>query len=169
MSAIVRPTRARQPIPRRLHLLLRDGTAVDGMVKVGADQSLVAFLNSRAGWMTVTQARRANVDEPEGFMIVQTEQVVMASAPEGKVQVGTSAGMDDRLVEFVLIGGRSVRGYVPVAPGQRLTDCVAVSGRFISVSLARLFPEGTDVGDVAVHTGAIAIVRDLQGAAPEPE
>lgn len=169
MSSIVRPTRARQPIPRRLHLLLRDGTAVDGIVKVGSDQSLVAFLNSRAGWMTVTQARRANIDEPEGFMIVQTEQVVMASAPEGKVQVGTTAGMDDRLVEFVLIGGRSVRGYVPVAPGQRLTDCVAVSGRFISVSLARLFPEGTDVGDVAVQTGAIAIVRDLHGAAPEPE
>ena len=170
MSSIVRPTRARQPIPRRLHILLRDGTAVDCVVKVGSDQSLVAFLNSRSGWMTVTQARRANIDEPEGFMIVQTEQVVMASAPDGKVQVASgTAGMDDRLVEFVLIGGRSVRGYVPVAPGQRLTDCVAVSGRFISVSLARLFPEGTDVGDVAVHTGAIAIVRDLRGAAPEPE
>lgn len=170
MSSIVRPTRARQPVPRRLQLLLRDGTAVDGVVKVGAGQSLVAFLNTRSGWMNVTQARRANSDEPEGFMIVQTEHIVMASAPDGKVQVASAAaGVDDRLVEIVLTGGRVVRGYVPAASGQRLSDCVAAAGRFLGVSLARLFPEGTDVGDVAVNTAALAIVRDLRGVPQEAE
>ena len=169
MSSIVRPTRARQPIPRRLHLLLRDGTAIEGMVKVGSGQTLVAFLNSRSGWMTMTQARRANSDEPESFLIVQTEQVVMASAPDGKVSVAaTAAGVDDRIVELVLSGGRVVRGYLPAAPGQRLSDCVAVSGRFLGVSLARLYPEEQDVGDVAINTGALTIVRDLR-ATPQPE
>lgn len=172
MSEIIRPTRARQPIPRRLQLLLRDGTAIEGVVKVGAGQSLVAFLNARTGWMNLTQARRTKSDDPEGHLIVHSDHIVMASAPDGKVQVSptTGAAMDERIVEFVLLGGRTVRGYVPAAPGQRLSDAVAAAGRFMALSLARLFPEGVDVGDVAIQTAGIAIVRDLRGAAaPEPE
>ena len=85
MSSIVRPTRARQPVPRRLQLLLRDGTAIEGVVKVGSGQSLVAFLNSRSGWMNVMQARRAKSDDAEGHLIVQVDQVIMASAPDGQI------------------------------------------------------------------------------------
>lgn len=172
MSEISRPTRPRQPIARRLQILLRDGTAIEGTVKVGAGQSLVAFLNARTGWMNLMQARRTKSDDAEGHLIVHSDHIVMASAPDGKVQVAptTSAGMDEHIVEFVLLGGRTVRGYVPAAPGQRLSDAVAASGRFMALSLARLFPEGVDVGDVAIQTAGIAIVRDLRGAAAqEPE
>jgi hypothetical protein len=169
MSSIVRPTRPRQPVPRRLHLLLKDGTAIEGVVKVGANQSLVAFLNSRSGWMNVTQARRPKLDETEGHMIVHMEQIVMASAPDGRVQVASTlaAATDERIVELTLLGGRSVRGYLPAAPGQRLSDCVAAAGRFMGVSLARLYPEEQDVGDVAIQTAALTVVRDLRTAAPQ--
>lgn len=171
MSSIVRPTRARQPIPRRLQVLLRDGTAIEGIVKVGSGQSLVAFLNGRSGWMSMTEARRTKTDDEAGHLIVQTEQIVMASAPDGNVQVASTpaAGVDDRIVELVLVGGRTLRGYLPAATGQRLSDCVAASGRFMGLSLARLFPQGQDIGDVAIHTGALAIVRDLRGTEPESE
>jgi hypothetical protein len=174
MSSVVRPTRPRAAVPRRLHLLLRDGTAIEGVAKVGADQSLVAFLNARPGWMTLTQARRARSDDPEGFMIVHAEHIIMASAPDGKVsvQARTATAPEERIVEFVLLGGRTVRGYLPIAPGQRLGDAVAAAGgRFVALSLARLFPEETDVGDIAIQTGALAVVRDLRpsNSAPEPE
>lgn len=172
MSEISRPTRPRQPIARRLQILLRDGTAIEGTVKVGAGQSLVAFLNARTGWMNLMHARRTKSDDVEGHLIVHSDHIVMASAPDGKVQVAptTSAGMDEHIVEFVLLGGRIVRGYVPAASGQRLSDAVSASGRFMALSLARLFPEGVDVGDVAIQTAGIAIVRDLRGAAAqEPE
>ena len=172
MSSVVRPTRPRQPIPRRLHLLLRDGTSIDGMAKVGAGESLVAFLNNRSGWMSVTQARRVKSDDPEGYMLVRAEHIVMASAPEGRVQVASTnnPNVDERIVEIVLLGGRTVRGYLPVAKGQRLSDCVSASGRFMGLTLARLFPEETDVGDIAIQTAALAVVRDLRPtSAPEPE
>ena len=172
MSSVVRPMRPKHPLPRRLHLLLRDGTAIEGVAKVGSGQSLVAFLNSRSGWMSLMQARRTKSDDPEGFILVNTEHIVMASAPEGRVQVAsTNQNVEERIVELVLLGGRIVRGYVPVATGQRLSDCVAASGKFMGVSLARLFPEETDVGDIAVQTGALAVVRDLRPSttAPEPE
>jgi hypothetical protein len=171
MTPIVRATRPRVPIPRRLQLLLRDGTAIEGTVKVGADQSLVSFLNSRSGWMSVTQATRSKDTEPAGHMLVQLEHIVMASAPDGKLQVASTpiAGVDERIVELTLLGGRAVRGYLPVAPGQRLSDCVAAAGRFMGLTLARLYPEEQDVGDVAVQSASLAIVRDLRAAAPEPE
>jgi hypothetical protein len=174
MSSVVRPTRPRAAVPRRLHFLLRDGTAVEGVVKVGSDQSLVQFLNARPAWMTLTQARRTKTDDPEGFMILHGEHIVMASAPDGKVsvQAKTATAPDERIVEFVLLGGRTVRGYLAVAPGQRLTDSIsAASGRFVALSLARLYPEETDVGDIAISTGALVVVRDLRpsNTAPEPE
>jgi hypothetical protein len=174
MSSVVRPTRPRAAVPRRLYLLLRDGTAIEGVVKVGADQSLVQFLNNRPGWMTLTQARRTKTDDPEGFMIVHAEHIIMASAPDGKVsvQARTATAPDERIVEFVLFGGRAVRGYLPIAPGQRLGDALAsANGKFMALSLARLFPEETDVGDIAVQTSGITVVRDLRpsNTAPEPE
>ncbi|MDA1081890.1 MAG: hypothetical protein O2973_09490 [Gemmatimonadetes bacterium] len=150
---------------------MRDGTAVEGMVQVGENQSLVSFLNSRTGWMNVTQAKRAGTDEPPGHMIIHTDHIIMASSPDGSVQVANTStgGAGDRLAELVLVGGRVVRGYLPAAPGQRLSDCIAASGKFIGISLARLFPEGTDVGDVALQNGSLEIVRDLRTADPETQ
>lgn len=171
MSLIERPTKPRVPIPRKLHLVLRDGSAVDGMVKVGSNQSLVSFLNSRSGWMSVTQAKRTKDDEPEGHMLVKLDHILMASSPDGRLQMATTpgAGVDERIIEVSLVGGRTVRGYLPVAPGQRLSDCVAAAGRFMGLTLARVYPEDMDVGDIAVQTASLVIVRDLRVAAPEPE
>ena len=171
MSSVVRPTKPRVPIPRRLQLLLRDGTAIEGTVKVGANQSLVSFLNSRSGWMSVTLAKRTKDNEPEGHMLVQLDHIVMASAPDGRLQVASTpvTGVDERIVEVSLLGGHSVRGYLPVAPGQRLSDCVAAAGRFMGLTLARLYPADQDVGDVAVQTASLVIVRDLRTTALETE
>lgn len=155
---------------QRLQFVLRDGSAIEGAVKVGRNQSLVGFLNSRSAWMNVMDAAGVGTGESAGHMIVQTEHVVMAIALDGGVGVSTSAsGAGERMVEMTLVGGRIVRGYVPAAAGQRLSDTVARSGRYIGVALARLFPDETDVGDIAIQTAAVATVRDLSGLPRETE
>lgn len=149
---------------------MHDGATIEGTVKAGGDQSLVGFLNTRSGWMNVTDAVRVGAGEPPGHMIVQTEHIIMVISLDGDVGVSpTASGAGERLVEAVVMGGRVVRGYVPAAAGQRLSDTVARSGRYIGVSLARLFPEGTDVGDIALQTAALEIVRDLSSTSPETE
>ncbi|HVZ49958.1 MAG TPA: hypothetical protein VG916_14320 [Gemmatimonadaceae bacterium] len=163
-------TRPKAPRNRHLQFVLRDGSTIDGTIKAGRDQSLVSFLNSRSGWMNVTDAVRVGSGEAPGHMIVQTEHVVMVISLDGDVGVSTSAsGAGERMVEIALVGGRMVRGYMPAAAGQRLSDTVARAGRYIGVTLARLFPEGTDVGDIAIQTAALAIVRDLSGLPQETE
>lgn len=147
-----------------MHFLMRDGTAIEGVVQVGENQSLISFLNSRSGWMSVTKARRSRTDETPGHMIIHADHIIMASSPDGAVRLTTTASANnvERLVEIVLVGGRVVRGYIPAALGQRLSEMVSASGKFVGISLARLFPEGTDVGDVALQNGSLEIVRDLR-------
>jgi hypothetical protein len=153
-----------KPQPRRLNLVLRDSTVIEGYIHIGEEQSLVQYFNTRrGGWFNLTRARRPRLDEPPGHMIAQAEHVIMASAPDESVQVTNAPGMgtEERPVEVVLIGGHTVRGYLTAAPQQRLSDVIAACGRFIGVARATL-KDGRALGDVVLHSGAIEILRDVR-------
>jgi hypothetical protein len=158
---------------RRLHFLMRDGTFIEGNVRIGEDQSLVSFLQSRrGGWMNVTPGRRPKTDEPPAYMIMQTEHIIFATAPDHDIQIVTSQAAGSgpgRPVEFVLIGGKTLRGLLYGAAKQRLSDVVRGAGRFTAVAKATLVAEGRLLGDVALHTGAIAFARDNSNAGAPPE
>jgi hypothetical protein len=150
---------------RRLQLVMRDGTAIEGQVQIGEDLSLVLFLNSRrGGWLNLTRAQRAKGDEYPGHMILQTDHVVIAAASDRNVQVTAAAspGVVERGVEIALVGGKMLRGYLHAATQQRLSDVVAASGRFVGLTKATLLPDGRALGDIALHSGAIEFARDLR-------
>jgi hypothetical protein len=164
--------RVRPAQSRRLHLVMRDATMIEGSIQIGEDQSLVHYFNSRrGGWMSLTSARRPKLDEPAGHMILQSDQIIMASAPDANIQVMAtpSAGTEERAIEVVLIGGKTLRGFVAAARQQRLSDYVASSGRFIGLTRASLMPEDRPLGDVALHSGSVVIFRDLRASAPTDE
>jgi hypothetical protein len=148
---------------RRLQLVMRDGTVIEGQVQLGEDLSLVLFLNSRrGGWLNLTRAQRAKGDEYPGHMILQTDHVVIAAAPDRNVQVTAAAspGVVERGVEIALVGGTMLSGYLHAAMQQRLSDVVAASGRFVGLTKATLLPDGRTLGDIALHSGAIEFARD---------
>lgn len=166
-------SRLRQAQPRRVHFVLRDGTMVEGHILIGEDQTLVAHLNGRrGGWINVTRAHRPKLAEPLGHIIVQSEHIILATAPDGDVQIAgaPSAGVDERTVEAVLLGGRVVRGFVGAAAQQRLSDYIAAqAGRFMGIQRASLAPDGPALGDLALNTGVIEILKDLRDTAPVDE
>ena len=65
-----------------------------------------------------------------------------------------------RQVEVKLLGGQTLQGTVALAAGQRLSDLLAQSGRFLGLSGATVLPAGVTLGDVAVNTGAIRSVAE---------
>jgi hypothetical protein len=152
---------------------MRDGAVIEGQVQIGEDQSLVLFLNSRRnGWLNLTRAQRAKGDEYPGHMILQTDHVVIAAAVDRNVQVtgAASPGVVERGVEIALVGGKMLQGYLHAGMQQRLSDVVAASGRFVGLTKATLLPDGRALGDIALHSGAIAFARDLRtGTAGEHE
>ncbi len=158
--------------PRRLHLVMRDATMIEGNVQIGEEQSLVNYFNSRrGGWMSLTNARRPKLEEATGHMIVQSDHIILASAPDANVQVTASptSGTEERAVEVVLVGGKTMRGFVSAARQQRLSDYIASSGRFIGLARATLMPDDRPLGDVALHSGSVVIFRDLRASAPIDE
>jgi hypothetical protein len=158
--------------PRRLHFIMRDATMIEGQIHIGEDQSLVSYLNSRrGGWMNLTRARRPKLDEHQGHMIMQADQIVIASAPDQNMQIAASqaAGLVERPVEIVLLGGKTLRAHLLAAPQQRLSDVVAASGKFMGVMKATLTSDGRAagdimLGDIALNIGAIEFVREHRAA-----
>ena len=156
---------------RRLHFLMRDSTVIEGRVQIGEDQSLVLFLNSRrGGWVNLTRASRSKGDEYPGHMILQSDHVVIGSAPDRDVHVTGAqiAGTVERPVEIVLVGGKMLQGSLHAAAQQRLSDVVVASGRFVGITNATLQPDGRALGDIVLHTGAIVFVRDLRADPSSP-
>ena len=158
-------SRARAQESKRLHLVLRDGTLVEGSIFIAEDMSLVSFLGSRkGGFMNMVDARRPKLAEAPGHLIVQSDLVVLVSAPDANMLVvgPAGAGAGECEVEIALIGGKSLRGTMYLAPMQRMSDYLAQCGKFAGIVRAQFIADGLDVGDVAVNTTAIAMIRETK-------
>ena len=157
----------KSPEPKRLHLIMRDTTMLDGEIFIGDDAPLVQFLaNRKGGWLNMVRARRPKLNELPGHLIIQTDHIVLASAPDGNMLVlGQQAhGVGERAVDVVLMGGTTVKGILPLAPQQRMSDYLSSSGRFIGVKAASLAADGRDLGDVVIHASAITMMRESREA-----
>jgi hypothetical protein len=166
MTAPTGRTRAQEN--KRLHVVMRDGSLVEGSIFIAEDMSLVNFLGSRkGGWMNMVDARRPKLQEEPGHLIVQTDLVVIVTAPDGNLTVvgQTGAGAGEREVELHLTGGKAVKGTMFMAPKQRMSDYLSHSGKFVGITGAMLGPEGQAIGDIAVNTAAIAMIRESTGEA----
>ncbi len=152
---------------------MRDGTMVEGHILIGEDQALVPYLNGRrGGWMNITRAHRPKLGETPSHIIVQSEHIIMATSPDHDIQIAVAppSGVEDRHVEIVLLGGKTVHGFVTAAAHQRLSDYIgSQAGKFMWLQRATLAPDGRALGDLALHMGAIEILKDLREGAPIDE
>lgn len=163
--------RARTQESKRIHVVMRDASLLEGSIYIAEDMSLVAFLgNRKGGYMNMVDARRPKLQEAPGHLIVQTDLVVLVSAPDGNVIVvgQAGAGAGEREVEVHLIGGKALRGVMYVAPMQRMSDYLHHCGKFVGLARAVLVADNAEIGDVAVNTSAIAMIREAKPiGAPE--
>ena len=153
---------------KRLQLIMRDTTMLEGEIFIGDDAPLVQFLaNRKGGWLNMVHARRPKLNENPGHLIVQTDHIVLASAPDANIVVlGQSAhGVGERAVDIVLVGGTTVKGILPLAPQQRMSDYLSSSGRFLGLKAATMAANGRELGDVVIHSSAITMVHEARDAA----
>ncbi len=157
--------RTRAQESKRIHVVMRDGTLLEGSIYIAEDMSLVAFLgNRKGGYMNMVDARRPKLQEAPGHLIVQTDLAVLVSAPDGNVVIvgQSAAGAGEREVEVLLLGGKALRGVMYVAPMQRMSDYLHHSGKFVGLSRAIVIADNAEIGDVAVNTSAIAMIREAK-------
>jgi len=157
--------RTRAQESKRIHVVLRDSTLLEGSIFIAEDMSLVAFLgNRKGGYMNMVDARRPKLQEAPGHLIVQTDLVVLVSAPDGNLTVvgQAGAGAGEREVEIYLIGGKAIRGVMFVAPMQRMSDYLHHCGKFVGLTRGVFTADNSDIGDVAINTSAISMIREAR-------
>lgn len=158
---LARPVQSR---PRKVHIILRDGDVVDGGLYLTDSQALAPYLGTRKnGWVNVVNAVWRREGEVHRHAVLQTEHIVIASAPDRDypVQPESQTGVP-RSVDILLHDGTRVQGNLFLAERQRLSDFLSTCGAFLPLLAARRVHDGDPLGDVAVNGGCVKAVRDAK-------
>ncbi len=157
-------SRSLQSKPRRVHLVLRDGTEVEGGIFLNDGQALAPYLGTRkGGWVNLVDARWLSpVEEVASHAVLQSDQVLYAYGVEGDVPVHSvqASLVSPRAIEVTLTNGTRVSGDLAIANRQRLSDFLHTSGKFIPIVAARRSDTGAAVGSIALNHAAVRALRD---------
>ncbi len=173
MTAPPRPTASRtlQSKPRRVHLVLRDGSEVEGGVFLNPGQSLAPYLGSRkGGWVNLVDATWLVPEEATvAHAVLQSDHLMYGYGVDqgDAINMGTGTSVVLRRVEVTLTNDTRIRGNLAMAERQRLSDFLFTNGKFIPLVGAVRVDTGQEVGDIALNHAAVRVLHDA-GASSGP-
>lgn len=166
MTPPTRPLTSRtlQSKPRRVHLVLRDGSEVEGGIFLNAGQSLAPYLGSRkGGWVNLVEAAWLVPQEATvAHAVLQCDHLMYAyGVDEDAAKAATPSGaVVLRRVEVTLTNDTHIRGDLAIAERQRLSDFLFTAGKFIPLVAAVRIDTGQQVGDIALNHAAVRVLHD---------
>jgi hypothetical protein len=157
-------SRTLQSKPRRVHLVLRDGSEIEGGIFLNPGQSLAPYLGTRkGGWVNLVEATwLLPAEAAVAHAVLQCDLLMYAYAVDEDVTtpvVQNSSGVLRR-VEVTLTNDTHVRGDLAIAERQRLSDFLFTSGKFIPLVGAVRVDTGQQVGDIALNHAAVRVLHD---------
>jgi hypothetical protein len=166
MTSPPRPTLSRtlQSKPRRVHLVLRDGSEVEGGIFLNPGQSLAPYLGTRkGGWVNLVDATWLLPEEAAvAHAVLQCDHLMYAYGVEEDASKSfvQNSSVVLRRVEVTLTNDTHVRGDLAIAERQRLSDFLFTSGKFIPLVGAVRVDTGQQVGDIALNHAAVRVLHD---------
>lgn len=157
------PPRSLQSKPRRVHLVLRDGSEVEGGIFLNDGQALAPYLGTRkGGWVNLVAAQWIlPVEEQVNHAVLQADHILYAYGVEGDVPVAGATGqVAVRHVEVILTTDARIRGQLHIADRQRLSDFLHTVGKFIPIIAVHRTDTDQLVGDIALNHAAVRVLRD---------
>lgn len=163
MPTPVNTSRSTSARARRVHLALRDGTALNGRVFLADGQALALYLGSRkGGWVNVIDAAWAADGEAISHLVVQADHLALAASVDGDIAgAATPAAVVPRWVQLSLENGDKLHGCLFLGERQRLSDYLYAVGRFLPITSATRASDGATWDDVAVNSATVRLVRDV--------
>lgn len=157
-------SRTLQSKPRLVHLVLRDGSEVEGGIFLNPGQALAPYLGSRkGGWVNLVEATWILPAEAKvAHAVLQADHVMYAYGVGTDVPVHSVAGgaISVRSIEVTLTNDTRIRGDLAIADRQRLSDFLHTSGKFIPIVGAIRTDTGQNVGDIALNHSAVRVLHD---------
>lgn len=147
-----------------MHLVLRDGSEVEGGIFLNPGQSLAPYLGTRkGGWVNLVEATWLFPKEAAvAHAVLQSDHLMYAYGVEDDA---TKSAMPNssvvlRRVEVTLTNDTHIRGDLAIAERQRLSDFLFTSGKFIPLVGAVRVDTGQQVGDIALNHAAVRVLHD---------
>jgi len=163
MTTPATPVRPPTSRPRRVHLVLRDGAALDGRIFLTDGQTLALYLGSRkGGWVNIVDVVWAADGETAAHLVLQVDHLALAASIDHDIPaVVGSAIAAERWVQLGLENGDRLQGTLFLAERQRLSDYLHAVGKFLPITRTTRLRDGAELGDVALNCAAIKLVRDI--------
>ena len=147
-----------------MHLVLRDGSEVEGGIFLNPGQSLAPYLGTRkGGWVNLVEATWLFPEEAAvAHAVLQCDHLMYAyGADEDAAKtINQNSSVVLRRVEVTLTNDTHIRGDLAIAERQRLSDFLFTSGKFIPLVGAVRVDTGQQVGDIALNHAAVRVLHD---------
>jgi hypothetical protein len=150
---------------RRVALILRDGRTVRGNIHVIERQSLVLYLSTRRFFVSLTEAQWGRQGGPTvSHVAVRADHVFWAAPDDAELSVSSHArpAFRPRWAELILDDGVAIHVALYIAEEQRLTDYLDSASGFVPILEARVVATGERLGEIAVNTGAVLAIREIE-------
>lgn len=157
-------SRTLQSKPRRVHLVLRDGSEVEGGIFLNPGQSLAPYLGTRkGGWVNLVEAKWLVPEAAAvAHAVLQCDHLMYAYHvdEDAAKSVTQNSTVVLRRVEVTLTNDTQIRGDLAIAERQRLSDFLFTAGKFIPLVGAVRVDTGAQVGDIALNHAAVRVLHD---------
>ncbi|MDA1080194.1 MAG: hypothetical protein O2973_00745 [Gemmatimonadetes bacterium] len=153
---------------RRVHIVMRDGTVLDGGIYMTDAQALAPYLGSRpSGWINIVDAVWLTEGERHSHAVIQADHILIACGVSGDAEVQLASDTSiPRPVDIKIEDGTRVQGSLVLQERQRMSDFLAACGKFLPLVGATCLPDGEALGDITLNAGCVRAVRDAKMFAP---
>lgn len=143
-------------------MVLRDGSSCHGRVALSDGQSLAAHLGSRkGGWVNLQNVVWTGDGEASPHMVLQVDHLALAASTDHDTRPAPASATTARWVQVVIENGVRLQGCVYLDERQRLSDFLHEIGKFLPLVNATRVADQDALGDVAINSAAIKVVRDM--------
>ena len=152
---------------REVHLRLRGGVSISGMIHIPEGQPLLHFLGLRKHFLNLTSARYQ--DPPQGdeslpHLSIRLSNVVWVMPLDTSLHVSAAAAPvgSSRMVELQLVDGLKLNVILNLAEEQRMSDYLDSNAAFIPLWDAKVLSSSKVIERLAVNHEAILAIRELE-------
>ena len=152
---------------KRVQVLLRGGTGLEGEIHVPEGQPLLHFLGVKRYFLNLTSVSTVEMDgtrgETQGHLSIRLSNVIWVVPLDDTLHVSTASPPSDsiRTVELQLVDGFTLKVTLDISLEQRMSDYLDANSGFLP-----FWNAGTPFGEraierLAVNHEAILAVREI--------
>lgn len=151
---------------KAVHVLLRDGQSLEGVIHIPEGLPLLNFLGIKRFFLNLTSVRRTSPHESSELiehLSLRISNIVWVVPLDGTLHVSTALAPTSasRTVELQLVDGVTLTVDLNIATEQRMSDYLDANAGFVPLWSAQVQSTSRIIDRLAVNHEAILAIREI--------